>query len=103
VSTILARCIGLDGRPQISKDKAILYLHRKGKIRRCEAQVAVLDYFGIQREEMSELLGIAVQTVDKYWTRLYATTGRQGREAVRAWVEEMLAQAIAEDSAGATP
>ncbi|NTU84196.1 MAG: hypothetical protein HGA45_33315 [Chloroflexales bacterium] len=103
MSTILARCIGLAGQPHISKDKAIVYLHREGKIRRCEAQVAVLDYLGIQREEMSELLGISVQTVDKYWTRLYATTGRQGREAVRTWVEEMLARAIAEDAASATP
>ena len=98
MSTILARCIGLGGRPQISIDKAILYLHREGNIRRCEAHVAMLDYLGVQREEMSEQLGISVQTVDKYWTRIYAATGRQGRDAARAWVGEMLARAIAEDN-----
>jgi DNA-binding NarL/FixJ family response regulator len=98
VSAILARCIGLADQPQISKDKAIVYLHREGKIRRCEAHVAVLDYLGVQREEMSEQLGISVQTVDKYWTRIYAATGRQGREAARAWVGELLAQAIAGES-----
>lgn len=102
MSTILARCIGIAGQPQISKDKAIVYLHREGKIRRCEAHVAVLDYLGVQREDMSELLGISVQTIDKYWTRLYAATGRQGREAARAWVGEMLARAIAEEGSIAT-
>lgn len=98
MSTTLARCIGLAGRPQISIDKAILYLHREGNIRRCEAHVAILDYLGVQREEMGEKIGISVQTVDKYWTRIYAATGRQGREAARAWVGEMLARAIAEDN-----
>lgn len=98
MSNLFARCIGLAGQPQISIDAAVIYLHRRGKLRRREAHIAVLDYLGWQREELCEYLGITVKTVDKYWTRIYAATGCHGRAAARAWVEEMLAQAIDEEA-----
>ncbi len=96
MSNILAQCIGLAGKPEISIDAAIVYLHRYGKLRRCEARVVVLDYLGLQREELCEQLGITPRTIDKYWTRIYARTGYHGREAVRVWVEELIAHEIAE-------
>jgi DNA-binding CsgD family transcriptional regulator len=96
MSSILARCVGLTGKSGISLDAAILLLHRHGKLRRCEARLAFLDYLGLQREELCEQLGIASGTIDKYWTRIYTTTGRHGREAVRGWVQELLTKAIDE-------
>jgi DNA-binding CsgD family transcriptional regulator len=96
MNNIFARCIGLAGRPDISIDAAIILLHRHGKLRRCEARVAVLDYLGLQREELCEQLGITPGTIDKYWTRIYSSSGHHGRQAVRAWVEALLAQAVVE-------
>jgi hypothetical protein len=96
MTNILAQCIGLHGTPQISIDAAIVLISREGGIRRCEARIAVLDYLGWQREELCEYLGVTVGTIDKYWTRIYATTGKHGREVTRSWVEELLARGVSE-------
>jgi len=93
MSSVLARCIGLAGESRFSIDAAIVLLSREGGIRRCEARVAVYDYLGWQRDEMSEHFNIATETIDKYWGRIYDTLGLNGREAARAWVAELLEQA----------
>lgn len=92
MTSVLARCIGLTGTPNFSIDAAIILLSREGGIRRCEARLAVYDYLGWQREEMCEQFNVAPGTIDKYWGRIYDTIGRQGREAARAWVAELLEQ-----------
>jgi hypothetical protein len=94
MSSLLARCIGFSGGAPISLDKATTLLHREGGIRRCEARIAVLDYLGLQREDLCEELGLSTSTIDKYWSRIYATTGQRGREATRVWVEQVLRRAI---------
>lgn len=94
MSSILARCIGLAGEAPIAIDKAATLLHREGGLRRCEARIALLDYLGLQREDLCEELGLSAGTIDKYWSRIYATTGQRGREAARAWVEQMLTRAV---------
>jgi DNA-binding NarL/FixJ family response regulator len=93
MSIVLARSLGLGGQPEIPMEAAIVYLHRVGGVRRCEARVAVLDYMGLQREDMCEELGVTTATIDTYWKRIYATTGHHSREAARAWVEELLKSA----------
>jgi DNA-binding CsgD family transcriptional regulator len=90
MNSMLAKCIGLTGKPQISIDAAIILLSREGGIRRCEARIAVYDYLGLQREDMCEQFNVAPGTIDKYWGRIYDAIGCRGREAARAWVAELL-------------
>ena len=84
-------------------DAAVLLLHRRGNIRRCEARLAIYDYLGLQRNELCEQLNVAPGTLDKYWTRIYVATGRQGRKAAREWVEQILVQATARKALPAPP
>ena len=98
MSSILARCIGLSGEAPIAVEKAATLLHREGGLRRCEARIALLDFLGLQREDLCEELGLSASTIDKYWSRIYAATGQRGREAARAWVEQVLTQAVSDET-----
>lgn len=41
--------------------------------------MVVLDLLGIVREELSDELGLSIESINTYWKRVYRKTGRRGR------------------------
>lgn len=100
MSSIFARCVGLsDGEP-LRPDVATRIVQRRSTLSYVESRVAVLDYFGERRGQISEQLEITTETVRTYWKRIYEKTNLRGRAAIRTWVEGILRAEIAGDNAG---
>jgi DNA-binding CsgD family transcriptional regulator len=90
MSSLFARFIGLAPGQQIAPDAAIVLVERRSSLSRSEARVLVLDYLGVSRDELSDHLGVSIETVRTYWKRIYRKTGCRSREAARAWFERLL-------------
>jgi DNA-binding CsgD family transcriptional regulator len=89
--------MGLGDDEPISPETAAVLIERRSALSRCEARMVVLDLLGIVREELSDELGLSIESINTYWKRVYRKTGQRGRPAVRTWAEALLAQELGED------
>lgn len=96
--SILARLMGLGGDDPIPPETAALLIERRSALSRCEAWMVVLDLLGVVREELSDELGLSVESINTYWKRVYRKTGQRGRPAVRTWAEALLARELGENN-----
>jgi DNA-binding CsgD family transcriptional regulator len=100
MSSIFARCVGLSDGDPLRPDVAVRIVQRRSTLSYVESRVAVLDYFGERRGQISEQLEVSTETVRTYWKRIYVKTKRRGRAAIRAWVERILRAEIEGGDAG---
>jgi DNA-binding CsgD family transcriptional regulator len=99
MSSIFGRCVGLNDGEPLHPDVATRIVERRSRLSHVEARVAVLDYFGERRGQISEQLEVSTETVRTYWKRIYAKTHQRGRDAVRLWVERILRAEIEGENA----
>jgi len=99
MTSFFARCLGLAGDPELPPEAAMLLAERHGRLSRNEAHVIVKDYFGSSREELSEQLEVATDTIRTYWRRIYHKTGCHSKDEARAWLEKLLKEALGVDEA----
>ncbi len=98
MSKFYGRCVGLADSPAFSPEAAILVLQRRSTLSRGEARVAVYDFLGVQRGQLSKQLHVSLETIHTYWKRIYHKTKIRSRTPVRAWVEDILRQEMEGDS-----
>lgn len=98
MSSFFARCVGLADGSKIPPDAAVLVVERRSTLSRSEAQVAVFDYFGTKRAQLSAQMEVSPETIGTYWRRIYYKTNLCSRTAVREWVEQILQQELQSDS-----
>ena len=84
------RCVGLAGDADFSPQAAVLVVQRRSTLSRREAVVAVHDFLGVPRGELSVQLKVSPETIRTFWKRIYHKTKIRSREKVRAWVEQIL-------------
>lgn len=98
MSSFYARCVGLAGQSELSPEAAILVFQRRTTLSHNEARVAVYDYLGVTRGQLSKQMGVTFETIRTYWKRIHRKTGLRTRKDIRAWVEQILRREIEGDS-----
>ncbi|NJO81931.1 MAG: hypothetical protein HC828_03520 [Blastochloris sp.] len=87
---LLVRILGLVPDERISVDSAVLLIQRCSTLSRSESQVILLDYMGVNRDEICAHMGVSSESVRTYWKRIYRKIGCHTRTAARTWVEALL-------------
>lgn len=89
MSSIFARVAGM-GDDSFDAAAVVAVLQRRGGLSRAEAQVLLLDYLGISREEICAELRVSTETVRTYWKRIYQKVRCRARPEAYAWLEALI-------------
>lgn len=88
--SIFTRFFGLSADDPFPYYAAVLLLERRTSLARNEAHVIVMDYLGLERDEICGHLKISTETIRTYWKRIYRKTNCRGRREIRCWLETTL-------------
>lgn len=97
MSSILARCVGLNDGDPIPPHRAVLVVKRRSNLALREAWVLVFDYVGLSRSQICEELEVSLETVRTYWRRIRKKTGCHRKCEVHAWLEALIRQEMEDE------